>query len=255
MAVDSFQYAPLAQNAYEIDHETYAQLPDGITMRVLVPNDDIGLAYALFDRMENGLLTEVIIAFRGTEFGHYKDWRFGNIGTEQRMRGVQIYKVIRQQLDDAGWSDTPIAVTGHSLGGAIAAQVSLMVPGVKLRVFNASPHFTNITDPPPSDRMAISERGELLQVIRRSKNFPGHDTFILDCNPGESLLIDHKMRPLGDCLIWIAAYQDAAAHALIAKNGVNPPQANRYCDDDGNALPHPGPAGYGDARPQLCKRD
>lgn len=255
MALDSYQYAPLAQNAYEPDHETYASLPDGITMRALVPNDSIGLAYALFDRIDNGQLTEVIIAFRGTEFGHYKDWRFGNIGTEQRMRGVAVYDVIRQQLDDAGWAQTPIAVTGHSLGGAIAAQVSLMRPGVKLRVFNASPHFADAENPPPADRIAVSERGELLQIIRRKKNFPGHDTFILDCNPGESLLIDHKMRPLGDCLIWIAAYEDAAAHALIAKNRVNPPQANRYCDGDGNPLPHPGPTGYGDVQPRLCETD
>jgi len=252
MALESYEYAPLARNAYEPDDETYVQLPDGITMRALVPNDDIGLAYAIFDRTENGLLTEVIIAFRGTEFGHFRDFRHGNIGTGQRMRGVALYDVVRQQLDDAGWANTPISVTGHSLGGAIAAQVSLERAGVKLRVFNASPHFASITDPPPADRIAISERGELLQLVRRSKNFPGHDAFMLDCNPRQSTLIDHKMRPLGDCLIWIAAYYDEAAHDLIAANNVQPPSANRFCDENGAELAHPGPAGYGHVRLQLC---
>ncbi len=255
MARDAYHYAPLAQNAYEPDHETYARLPDGIAMRLQVPNDKYGFAYAIFDRTENGQLTEVIIAFRGTEFGDFNDWRHGNIGTTQRMLGVQLYHMLRGQLNEAGMVDTPISVTGHSLGGAIAAQVSLENEGVKLRVFNASPHFADIMDPPPADRMAISERGELLQLARRSKNFPGHDAFILDCNPGASSVIDHKMRPLGDCLIWIAAYQDKAAHDLIAANNVQPPLANRFCDGDGKPLPHPGPTGYGAQMPQICAED
>ncbi len=253
MALESYEYAQLSQNAYEPDHETYAVLHPDIAMRALVPNDEYGFAYAVFDRLENGQLTEVILAFRGTEFGSWDDWWHGNIGTLQRERGVQLYHQVRDQLDDAGWSDVPISVTGHSLGGAIAAEVSLRNSDVKMRIFNSSPHFSDTMNPAAGDRMAISERGEFLQLLRRAKNFPGQDSFILDCNPGDSSFADHKMRRLGDCLIWIAAYQDAVAHGLLEDNGVLPPKLNRYCDDAGNLVPHPGQSETGPVIMRLCQ--
>ena len=255
MALSSYEYGPLAQNAYAPDHETFTQLPAGISLREFAPNDSSGFAYAIFERHEGEALREVILAFRGTEFSSLDDWLRGNFGSGQRERGMALFTAERARLDEAGQGDVLVSVTGHSLGGAIAAHIAQADERVKLRAFNTSPNFMPAADALSGDRILISETGEALERLRSGSAFPGQDIYMLDCQQGESTFYQHKMRPLADCLIWIAAYREQAAHDLVATNGVKAPAQNRYCNESGEALAHPGPAGYGDARLHLCAKD
>jgi hypothetical protein len=215
-----WQYAQMSQNAYE-DKDDYT-LPGNIVTRFVSRNDATGFAYAVFDRFEDGEPTEVIAAFRGTEFSKPSDWLFGNLTGRQNRRGLIVVKALRKQLDDAGLFDVPISVTGHSLGGGISHYVSQRAIGrerqqVVLRsvVFNNSPVYWRPAkgpDSPPErasvDRLAFTEWGELLSLLRGPAPEAHQYYTEMNCHPGFHPIKDHKIRRLADCMTWIAAFAD-----------------------------------------------
>ena len=218
-AVESYPYAMLASNSYR-DDDAYGVLHPAFLRREASENDDSGLAYSVFDRylLENGERTELlarVIAFRGTEFGSTSDIFSGSLGESQREGARMAYAAERAALDAEQYQDIPIEVTGHSLGGALATQISIDNQGVRAYVFNTSPFFSG--DPMQNDisRLAIAERGEFLRVLRQYKAPPAADVFVINCNPSASAGEKHSIRKLADCLTWIAAYEDPLAYALL----------------------------------------
>jgi hypothetical protein len=219
-AVESYAYAMLSSNAYE-DEDEYDVLPPQFKRRSVADNDDSGLAYAVFDRFvvnRSGNLAELearAIAFRGTDFGSTSDIFSGSLGDSQRVGARRVYAKERAALDAQGNNAVPIEVTGHSLGGALATQISIDNPDVKAFVFNTSPFFSG--DPGTNDmnRKDISERGEFLRILRRYKATPAADAVVINCNPSASAGEKHSIRKLADCLTWIAAYSDDNALALL----------------------------------------
>ena len=244
IAKSAWRYALLAENAYEPtkDDPSYA-LPPEYTMLNRVPNNRHGLAYARFDRKEGETLVERIIAFRGTELTHLSDWFYGNIGSKQRKQALDVYDVEREALDAEGNEKVPIVVTGHSLGGALAMQVSLE-HDVEAYIFNASPRFARGAPLGDARRVSVGERGEVLRALRRFKNMPVRDGLVINCRAGVSPIGDHSMRGLADCLTWIAAYADETAYASLGANKIKAPRVNSYCrvgkDGKLEPLPHPG---------------
>ncbi|GAA4643368.1 hypothetical protein GCM10023115_13280 [Pontixanthobacter gangjinensis] len=239
-AVESYPYAMLSSNAYQ-DEDTYAELPLAFLKREAADNDNSGLAYSVFDRHavsggKRGKLLARVIAFRGTEFGSTSDIFSGSLGDSQRDRAGAVYAAERANLDAENYQDVPIELTGHSLGGAIATQLSVDNPGVKAFVFNTSPFFNGDPTANDIDRLAISERGEFLRVLRRYKAPPAADMFILNCSPNASAGEKHSIRTLADCLTWIAAYDSPAAFDLLAPNAIRKPEVE--CGDDVKI--HPG---------------
>ena len=221
-AVKSYPYAMLASNAYR-DEDEYAVLPSGIIEREANENDDSGLAYLVFDRFEmidgaKGKLLARIIAFRGTEFGSVSDVFSGSLGSSQQKGARSVYAAERAALDAEHGVDIPIEVTGHSLGGALATQISIDNSGVKAFVFNTSPFFSGDPMQNDMDRLAIAERGEFLRFLRRYKAPPAADAVVINCNPSASAGEKHSIRKLADCLTWIAAYGDEAAFDLLDKD-------------------------------------
>ena len=248
-AVETYGYAMLASNAYR-DEDTYTRLPPGFVARDIAENDDSGLAYSIFDRYEmfegkRGSLLTRIIAFRGTETGSTEDIFSGSLGDKQREGARIAYVNERAALNDAGWTDVPIAVTGHSLGGALATQISIDNPDVKAFVFNSSPFFSGDPSANSGNRVAISERGEFLRRLRQFRTASAADTFVINCEPATGAAEKHGIRPLGDCLTWIAAYEDPRALALVEANNIMKPAVE--CGEADKA--HPG-TGKPDA--ELC---
>ena len=226
-AVEAYPYAMLSSNAYN-DEDTYRALPYAFLQREQEGNDDSGFAYAVFDRHEvNGTqrtLKARVIAFRGTEFGSTSDIFSGSLGDAQREQALAVYAAERAALDAEGYTGIPIEATGHSLGGALATQISIDHPEVRAFVFNSSPFFSG--DPGQNDmnRLAITERGEFLRVLRQYKAPPASEAIIINCNPSAGSGEKHSIRKLADCLTWIAAYQDAAAFEALAPNGIAKPE-------------------------------
>lgn len=224
----SYGYAMLSSNAYQ-DEDSYAALPLAFAPRDAADNDSSGLAYAVFDRFavasgRRGRLLARVIAFRGTEGASWDDVVSGSLGDSQREGARRIYAAERAALDGAGLSDVAIEVTGHSLGGALATQISIEHPQVRAWLFNTSPFFAG--DPRLNDtgRLAISERGEFLRLLRRYKESAAADQLVINCNPSDNAGAKHSIRRLADCLLWIAAYGDSEALALLGPNTVTKPE-------------------------------
>lgn len=243
VAREAWPYALLSSNAY-LDEDAYAVLPRAFVQRDAADNDDSGLAYLVFDRFEvtageRGALAARVIAFRGTEFGSFDDIFSGSLGEAQRAGARKVYAAERALLAAEGQSGIPIEVTGHSLGGALATQISIEHPEVRAFVFNTSPFFSG--DPMMNDtnRLAISERGEFLRLLRRYKATPAAEEVVINCNPSSTATKKHSIRALGDCLMWIAAYSDPEAHDLLGKD--DDPVTKPEVECGGADKVHPGP--------------
>lgn len=237
-AREAYPFAMMSNNAY-LDEEAYAQLPAGFERRKSLDNDDSGLAYIVFDQYTGDRkLTRRVIAFRGTDAGSTSDLFAGSFDDRQRNEAEAAYVRERALLDQAGLTGVPIIVAGHSLGGALATQISINHPEVRAYVFNTSPFFSGDPAANDSNRVAISERGEFLRILRRYKTPPAADVIIINCNPSLNVGSKHSIRRLSDCLMWIAAYSDREALQLVNSEtpAVNKPEVE--CGDANKR--HPG---------------
>lgn len=234
-AVRTWDYSQLSNDAYD-DEERFTALPEGIELVRKSDNDGAGLAYTIYDRKQDGVLAERIIAFRGTEFS-FADWFVGNIEGAQNDRGALVYREVRSELDTEGHENVSIRVTGHSLGGAIAAHIALNTDKVDSYAFNQSPRFETPPMPADSQRLAVSERGEALGGLRGLFRNTPQDTLVINCRPRGAPWKDHSIRRLSECLTWIAAYDDPRAFASVVANHIGKPWVECGDRDD----PHPGP--------------
>lgn len=252
-AQTSYGYAMLSSNAYQ-DEDSFAALPLAFEPGQAAGNDASGLAYSVFDRFEvrgskRGRLLARVIAFRGTEGASWNDLFSGTLGDRQRFGARAVYVAERAALDEAGMTEVAIEVTGHSLGGALATQISIDHPEVKAYLFNTSPFFTG--DPMLNDtnRLAISERGEFLRLLRRYKLSAASEQVIINCNPLANAGSKHSIRKLAECLTWIAAYGDSEALALVRRNLIKKPEVECGPPDKVHPGFEPQPLPSGDSRP------
>jgi pimeloyl-ACP methyl ester carboxylesterase len=215
-ADEAYLYAQMSVNAYD-DEDRYDLGPAVRTIEN-APNNELGFAYSIFEHRRAGGL-EVVIAFRGTEFRTTEDWIDGNLFARQNPQGLALYDRIRARYDP----DVPITVTGHSLGGGIAIQVSLERPNVKAYVFNTSPRFRLRGSSQPNRRLSIVEYGEFLKAARLFGREANQTYVSLNCSRGLNSIAQHSSRRLADCLTRIAAYQQPEARASLARNHIPPP--------------------------------
>jgi pimeloyl-ACP methyl ester carboxylesterase len=112
-----------------------------------------------------------------------------------------------------------MVVVGHSLGGAIAAYISLRRANVAAYMFNTSIRTTRGDNPQVNARYAVSQYGEILVALRRLWINPGGTYTVINCNDGSSL-DRHDIRPLAECLTSIAAWNpmSGAAESLVANH-------------------------------------
>jgi len=228
LAEESWQYAQLSNNSYK-DEEEFAHLP-GDFVQAGEPHElESGYAYVVYDRYEPGgetgepKLAERVIAFRGTEMDSLADWVLGNIGELHNDRGWDTYATHRKMLDEQGLDAVPIRLTGHSLGGAIAAYVALREPRATSYAFNQSPRFSTPEQPTRSRRVTVSERGEALRGLPTGDSVFLQDRLVINCRPNGAPWKDHSVRKLAECLTWIAAYGDPEALDSIRENAIPKP--------------------------------
>lgn len=202
MARDTFLYAQLANNAYPTStHQPFAFGPE---VRLIDQGDNprTGFAYSIYERQRPDRKPERIIAFRGTQGVFGKDMWHGNVLPRQNAEGVKLYEQWRSRSD--GFD---LNVTGHSLGGAIATQVSLCFENVETYVFNTSSRFSRCKPVNHADnrRISVAEYGELLKIVRLFGRSPNQQYNSIGCVNRANPAKQHGIRLLAECLTRVAA--------------------------------------------------
>ena len=243
-AVDAFPYALASTNAYTGDDDLFAK-PGRVLQRIerlpIAPDDaGKGFGYEIFNQFAPGSGTDParqpiarILAFRGTDLTGLSDIFYGTLRSDQIELALRYFTAEKARLG----TDVPWIVTGHSLGGALATEVSQAYPDVRAYMFNTSPFYRNEVRENALRRTVFNERGEILRRFARYDDPPAANVFTINCEPRRGALFKHKVRPLADCITWIAAYASPDALAVVKANGITKPYVECGLPDQ----PHPGP--------------
>jgi hypothetical protein len=260
-AVDAWPFAIAATNAYTGDKDLFADIGPELAplTRLPIAEEDAkkGFGYEIFARYAPGSVGDAgrkpiarILAFRGTDVtlsSAIADIFYGTLRADQVELAIRYFDAERARFDDG----IPWVVTGHSLGGALATQVSIKYRSVPAYMFNTSPFGIDAADVNDVQRTVFNERGEVLRRFARYDVAPAADVFTINCEPSKDAITKHKVRPLAECITWIAAYASEDALAVVKANAVKKPSVECGPEDK----PHPGkltaptPACIHEARP------
>jgi hypothetical protein len=243
-AVEAHPFAIAATNAYHGDKDVYADLGPALVRleRLEIAEEDAakGFGYQIFEQLgapdATGARDTVarILAFRGTDFGRLNDIFYGTLRNDQIEIALKYFRAERER--DEFSDELPWIVVGHSLGGALATEVSIQHPNVRAYMFNTSPFYRGDTMTNDTRRMVINERGEFLRQFRQYGMSSAADAFEVNCSPEVSSISKHEIRRLSDCIAWIAAYASDDAGAVVRANDVPKPRVECGPVDK----PHPG---------------
>ncbi len=246
-AVEAYPYAIAATNAYTGDDDLFVDLGSRLVPLERLPiaeeDADKGFGYELFTHYAPGTADDPtrepiarILAFRGTDFDGFTDIFYGTLRNDQIEIAVDTYEAEAARFDD----DIPWVVVGHSLGGALATEVSIEYPTVRAYMFNTSPFYGGDGMTNDMRRTVINERGEVLRRFAQ-RTAPAADVYTLNCGPENDSFTKHRIRLLADCLIWIAAYEDDEAGDLIqGQAGTDMPIRKPMVECGPADKPHPG---------------
>ncbi|MEX0342807.1 MAG: hypothetical protein AB3N06_09475 [Erythrobacter sp.] len=255
-AVEAWPFAVAATNAYTGDHDVFADLGTTLARLERLEIDEEaagkGFGYELFAqyRIDEGgerKLAARILSFRGTDFNGVTDIFYGTLRSDHIELALAAFEAERARPEFG--DGVPWVVAGHSLGGALATEISVRYPEVRAYMFNTSPFYRSDGMTNDVRRTVFNERGEILRRFARFDEAPAAEAFTLNCGPRKSTFAKHKIRPLADCITWIAAYGSEEAAAVIDANADSAMPVRKPLVECGpEDKVHPGP-GYRESEP------
>lgn len=163
LAVQNFAYSAMANNVYRTpDSKPIFEIPHWHYLSRYESNSGLSVdVYGSSSTIDAS--SEIAVAFRGTDFTSLEDWG-ANLALLQPKQYREAYSLI--QMIKNKHPDVLVTVTGHSLGGAIALNISLRIEGVNVVAFNSSPRaFFGHTRDLPNRRVHLYEVGEILNLL------------------------------------------------------------------------------------------
>lgn len=229
-AVEAYPYAIASLQAYVGDSDLYEGDIPRLEPLGALPIDERakrkGFGYVLFNQYARGSSGQEdrqpiarILAFRGTDFDGFTDIFYGSLRNDQIDLAVEAFAAESARFEDG----VPWVVAGHSLGGALATEVSVANPEVRAFMFNTSPFYGGDAMSNDVQRTVFNERGELLRRFAKFKISPAAEVFTINCGPGNNTFTKHRIRLLADCLTWIAAYSDEDALDFVKAQEIERP--------------------------------
>jgi hypothetical protein len=226
VAVDSVQYATMARDAYSNPNNN-AFKPVGYQRDVSWwrPFEQAGLSKQQIKEIEksgfsaslyrNEAKKEIAIAYRGTDFDSVVDWR--NNAAARFKKDVDTRLVVKQYSAAADLAkyiaaQNPgytVTLTGHSLGGALAAYAGNQTNN-KVVTFNAARNLYSTDNNPNQTNIVISrdivgDQVGALAVVAGHGSLAGN-TYTLTGTSGDGVLLRHGLDGI------IGGLSDAARH-------------------------------------------
>jgi hypothetical protein len=158
-------YALLASNVYRDPESPYYAVPGWEAQRRW--ESPSGLAVEEWHRQsEEGTLAEIAIVFQGTQFTSLADWRT-NLSLVEPRQNREAMVIVAEIMARPEAQGVRTVATGHSLGGALALNMSRRVPGLHFYGFNPSPRaFYGDNVESDVEQVWVYEAGEVLAFVR-----------------------------------------------------------------------------------------
>jgi hypothetical protein len=231
-----YEYGVLAALAYEPQASPDLAPPAGVveaeSCMEIACDGAKGYQYRVFHRVRDRQVAEKIIAFRGTD--GKGDWSTNLFGRKDQNRAA-----LATFLKVRGDGTVPVSVTGDSLGGALAIQVSMCHPVHRRVALDASPRFYKSLCPGgralprPADAdtklLLFSETGEILSPTRWLGRNPDQLATRVNCIVGENTISQHDVRRLAACMIHRAV--EGGSEEARRYRDANRPAFDRYLNN------------------------
>jgi hypothetical protein len=161
----AWPYALMSSNVYlDAEDSPPYLIPDWqVASRWESPS---GLALEEWHHRTSGDVDGIAVIFKGTDFTSLADWRT-NLAVIEPRQHREAFAYMQGAMSRARAEQAHVVVAGHSLGGAIALNMSLRIPGVEMFGFNPSPRaFYDVGHVPEARRTLMYESGEILSFLR-----------------------------------------------------------------------------------------
>jgi len=229
-AQKALPYALMSSNVYRDPRTATFALPGWVVFERQESNS--GLALEEWHQVENGTVIQIVVVYKGTD--GITDWpdMITNLSLRKEPRQyAQAQEHFKRLLERTAAASTPVAVSGHSLGGGIALNVSFRQSTIQrpvpAYVFNTSPRgfYDVVTSDDGVERLLLDENAEFLRgarVLWRSKigKYSAHTFNFLDFRMSPTkFFLEHSMYRLSRGLLLVSVGQgDPFARQVFKEN-------------------------------------